>query len=151
LVPRVRPEIDVEEALCKLEGFTCAPSETVYWQHGHSTERDFIYVTTQSLSRQRLAALSEEVGDERSLLVYCMAFQGSATAFANLTVKKIPNAVLRRCEWGAGRLQSSGCGTAAGAGGRRSTKRGAGRAPAPVTSTGAPTVRGIGVGEDHGG
>jgi hypothetical protein len=151
LVPRVRPEIDVEEALCKLEGFTCAPSETVYWQHGHSTERDFIYVTTQSLSRQRLGALSEEVGDERSLLVYCMAFRGSATAFANLTVKKIPTAVLRRCEWGVGRLQSSGCGTAAGAGGRRSTKRGAGRAPAPVTSTGAPTVRGIGVGEDHGG
>ncbi len=88
------------EALCKLEGFTYAPSETVYWQHGHSTERDFIYVTTQSLSRQRLAALSDEVGDERSLLVYCMAFRGSGTAFANLTVKKIPNAVLRRCEWG---------------------------------------------------
>jgi hypothetical protein len=151
LVPRVRPEIDVEEALCKVDGFTCAPSETVYWQHGRSTERDFIYVTTQSLSRQRLAALSEEVGDERSLLVYCMAFQGSATAFANLTVKKIPNAVLRRCEWGAGRLQSSGCGTAARAGDRRSTKRGAGRAPAPVTSTGAPTVRGIGVGAGHGG
>lgn len=88
------------EALCKLEGFTCAPSETVYWQHGHSTERDFIYVTTQSLSRQRLAALSEEVGDARSLLVYCMAFRGGATAFANLTVKKIPNAILQRCEWG---------------------------------------------------
>ena len=44
----------------------------------------------------RLAALSEEVGDERSLLVYCMAFRGGAAAFANLTVKKIPNAVLHR-------------------------------------------------------
>ncbi len=38
------------EALCKLEGFTYAPSDSVYWQHGHSTERDFIYVTTQSFS-----------------------------------------------------------------------------------------------------
>ena len=27
------------EAACKLEGFTYAPSETLYWQHGHSTER----------------------------------------------------------------------------------------------------------------
>ena len=36
------------EAMCKLEGFTYAPSDTVYWQHGHSTERDFIYVTTQT-------------------------------------------------------------------------------------------------------
>src|SRR5262249_39088439 len=33
------------EALCKLEGFIYAPSDSVYWQHGHSTERDFIYVT----------------------------------------------------------------------------------------------------------
>ena len=34
------------EAVCKLEGFIYAPSDTVYWQQGHSTERDFIYVTT---------------------------------------------------------------------------------------------------------
>ena len=38
------------EACCKLEGFQYAPSDTVYWQHGHSTERDFIYVTTQHLN-----------------------------------------------------------------------------------------------------
>jgi adenine-specific DNA-methyltransferase len=87
-------------ALCKLEGFTYAPSETAYWQHGHSTERDFVYVTTQKLTRERLAALSEEVGDGRSLLVYCMAFRGNTSGFPNLTVKKIPNAVLHRCEWG---------------------------------------------------
>jgi adenine-specific DNA-methyltransferase len=88
------------EALCKLEGFTYSPSETVYWQHGRSTEEDFIYVTTQTLSRDHLAALSEEVGEGRTLLVYCMAFRGNAAAFPNLTVKKIPNAVLHRCEWG---------------------------------------------------
>ena len=88
------------EALCKLEGFTYAPSETIYWQHGRSTERDFIYVTTQTLSRDQLAALSEEVGEERTLLVYCMAFRGKAGLFANLTVKKIPSAIIDRCEWG---------------------------------------------------
>ena len=31
----------VSEAMCKLMGFTYAPSETIYWQHGHSTEQDF--------------------------------------------------------------------------------------------------------------
>ena len=88
------------EALCKLEGFTYAPSDTLYWQHGYSTERDFIYVTTQTLSPEQLQALSEEVGPERSLLVLCMAFRGAVDALPNLTVKKIPKQVLERCEWG---------------------------------------------------
>jgi len=88
------------EALCKLEGFTYAPSDTVYWQHGHSTERDFLYVTTANLNHEQLQALSDEVGSERSLLVVCSAFRGRKDGYANLTVKKIPKAVLSRCEWG---------------------------------------------------
>jgi adenine-specific DNA-methyltransferase len=88
------------EALCKLEGFTYAPNDALYWQHGSSTERDFIYVTTQTLGPQQLASLSEEVGPDRSLLVLCSAFRGSVTAHANLTVKKIPNHIRARCEWG---------------------------------------------------
>ena len=87
-------------ALCKLEGFTYAPSDAVYWQHGHSTERDFIYVTTQTLSPEQLAQLSDEVGPERSLLVLCLAFRGGDDRYPNLTVKKIPKTVLARCEWG---------------------------------------------------
>ena len=56
--------------------FTYAPSDTVYWQHGHSTERDFIYVTTQNLSHEQLQQLSDEVGENRTLLVLCAAFRG---------------------------------------------------------------------------
>ncbi|MEK6409534.1 MAG: site-specific DNA-methyltransferase [Acidobacteriota bacterium] len=88
------------EALCKLEGFIYAPSDTIYWQHGHSTERDFVYVTTQNLSPDQLQQLSDEVGSDHSLLVLCTAFRGKAERWANLTVKKIPRAVLSRCEWG---------------------------------------------------
>ncbi len=88
------------EALCKLEGFTYAPSDSVYWQHGHSTERDFIYVTTASLTHEQLQQLNDEVGPERSLLVLCTAFRARASAYENLTVKKIPKQVLARCEWG---------------------------------------------------
>ena len=88
------------EALCKLEGFYYAPSDTLYWQHGHSTERDFIYVTTQSLSADQLQQLSDEVGPERTLLVLCLAFRGQPDRWPNLTVKKIPKQVLARCEWG---------------------------------------------------
>ncbi|MPW05892.1 site-specific DNA-methyltransferase [Paraburkholderia sp. CNPSo 3155] len=88
------------EAVCKLMGFSYEPSEQCYWMHGHSSERDFIYVTTQSLTRDQLRAISEEVGDERSLLVCCKAFNAKPDAFLNLTIKKIPLAVLRKCEWG---------------------------------------------------
>lgn len=88
------------EAMCKLMGFTYAPSEEFYWQHGHSTETDFIYVTTQTVTRDQLGAISEEVGKKRSLLICCSAFRGKPDAFPNLTLKKIPLAVLQKCEWG---------------------------------------------------
>jgi len=89
------------EAICKLEGFTYAPSEEVYWQHGHSTENDFIYVTTQTLTREQFQRLSDEVGEGRSLLVMCGAFRvKNLDDFPNLTIKKIPKAVMNRCEWG---------------------------------------------------
>ena len=88
------------EALCKLEGFTYAPSETEYFIHGHSTETDFIWVTTQNLGHEQLAVLSEDLGSNRSLLVLCSAYRADVKQFPNLTVKKIPNAVLSRCEWG---------------------------------------------------
>ena len=106
--PVINPEYDathLAEALCKLEGFNYAPSEVQWWQHGHSSERDFIYVTTQNLSAEQLQALSDEVGSDQSLLVCCAAFHGVTAAKAserwpNLTLKKIPKMVLARCEWG---------------------------------------------------
>ena len=94
-----KPEM-LAEAVCKLEGFTYAPSDTVYWQHGQSTERDFIYVTTQNLSHDQLQQLSDEVGPNRTLLVMCTAFRSKPDRYPNLTIKKIPKAVLSRCEWG---------------------------------------------------
>jgi adenine-specific DNA-methyltransferase len=106
--PVINPEhnaAQLAEALSKLEGFTYAPSDINWWQHGHSSERDFIYVTTQNLSAEQLQALSDEVGSDQSLLVCCPAFHGVTAAKAserwpNLTLKKIPKMVLARCEWG---------------------------------------------------
>ena len=89
------------EAVCKLEGFTYAPSDAHFWLHGHPTEEDFIYVTTQTLSHEQLQLLNDEVGGQRSLLVMCAAYRAVADAvYPNLTIKKIPQAVLQRCEYG---------------------------------------------------
>jgi adenine-specific DNA-methyltransferase len=40
------------------------------------------------------------VGPKRTLLVCCKAWSGKESALPNLTVKKIPQAVLQKCEWG---------------------------------------------------
>jgi adenine-specific DNA-methyltransferase len=88
------------EAVCTLEGFTYEPSDGVYWIHGKSSESDYIYVTTQTLNNKQLAALSDEVGKSRTLLIMCGAFRAKAGGFSNLTIKKIPNSVLAKCEWG---------------------------------------------------
>ena len=96
------------------------PDESEYFIHGKSTERDYIYVTTNYLKAEHLRALSELVGSERTLLICCKGFENcggrGATAlpggalgdralpggmrFPNLTVKKIPKAVLDKCEYG---------------------------------------------------
>ena len=104
----INPEYDaamLAAAMCKLEGFTYAPSEVLWWQQGNSSERDFIYVTTQTLSAEQLEALGNEVGEARSLLVCCAAYRGVTSAQAaerwpNLTIKTIPKMVKDRCEWG---------------------------------------------------
>jgi adenine-specific DNA-methyltransferase len=88
------------EAMCKHLNFEFDPSDAVYWQHGRSTESDFIYITTQTLSRNQLAQISEEVGEQRTLLICCTAFRANQDEFHNLTIKKIPKAVLNKCEYG---------------------------------------------------
>jgi len=97
---KYNPEM-LTEAMCKLEGFNYAPSKDFYWMHGESTESDFIYVTTQTLTREQLVKLSDEVGPSRSLLICCSAFRvRKLDDFPNLTLKKIPLAVMSKCEWG---------------------------------------------------
>lgn len=91
----------LSEAMCKHFGFSYSPSEDQYWMHGHSSESDFIYVTTASLTHEQLRTISDEVGNERTLLICCKAFQSTEAAdFKNLTIRKIPAAVLGKCEWG---------------------------------------------------
>ena len=105
VISRDYDAVMLAQAVAKLEGFSYAPSEVHWWQHGSSSERDFIYVTTQNLAAEQLQALAEEVGPQRSLVVVCSAWRGVTAAVAaerwpNLTLKKIPKMVLARCEWG---------------------------------------------------
>lgn len=88
------------EAMCKHFNYIYAPSDEAYWMHGHASENAFIYITTASLTFDQLRAISDEVGEDRSLLICCMAYEAQGESLDNLTLKKIPRVVLDRCEWG---------------------------------------------------
>lgn len=88
------------EAMCKHFNYAYAPSTEHYWMHGSSSETSFIYVTTSSLTFEQLRAISDEVGENRSLLICCTAYEAKGESLPNLTLRKIPGAVLDRCEWG---------------------------------------------------
>lgn len=87
------------EAMCRHMGFTYAPSTAHFWMHGRSSETDYLYVTTGSLSHDQLRTISDEVGATRSLMICCKAFMAKTEAFPNLTLKKIPKSILTKCEW----------------------------------------------------
>ena len=87
------------EAMCKILGYHYKPDTEKYWKQGFSSEKSFIFTTTMSVQEESLDKLAAEVGDD-NLLICCSAFVGNKSAFPNITVKKIPSAILKKCEWG---------------------------------------------------
>ena len=87
-------------AVCKLNGFRYNPNPEFYWMQGQGSERDYIYVTTQHMTKQILDWISDSVGSNRSLLVCCGSYRCNPDDYENLTIKKIPQSVLNCCEWG---------------------------------------------------
>lgn len=88
-------------AMAKHEGFTFFPDTEIFWKQGHSTEKDFIFTTTQFITVEFLDKLYEELQPDESLLIACKTFQETCrNRHGNITVKKIPNMLLGRCEFG---------------------------------------------------
>lgn len=87
-------------AMAKQEGYTYQPDAALYWKQGQSSEHDFIYTTTQFLTVESLDAISETMQEGESLLICCTAFQKECQSHSsNITVKKIPQMLLGRCEF----------------------------------------------------
>ena len=87
-------------AMAKHEGFTYAPDADVYWKQGKGAEKDYIFTTTQFLTVEALEQLHEQMGEDESLLICCTSFQSECrNRFPNITLKKIPQMLLGRCEF----------------------------------------------------
>jgi adenine-specific DNA-methyltransferase len=88
-------------AMAKQEGFKYQPHESTYWKHGQSSEQDFIFTTTQFLTVEALDSIKDEMQPGETLMICCKSFQKECTGkYANITIKKIPQMLLGRCEYG---------------------------------------------------
>ena len=88
-------------AMAKNEGFQYRPDENIYWKQGKSTEKDYIFTTTSFITVEYLDKIREEMKPDESLLICCKSFQEACeNRYPNITVKKIPNMLLGRCEFG---------------------------------------------------
>ena len=88
-------------AMAKQEGYTYQPSQEVYWKQGFGSETDYIYTTTQFMTVEALSAIHETMAEDETLLICCTSFQRECKqAFNNISIKKIPQMLLGRCEFG---------------------------------------------------
>lgn len=91
----------IAAAVAKINGFTYAPNKEVYWKQGYSQDNSFIYVTTQYLDSKMLDSIAEDVDSFENLLVCAPAFDnGLSKRYDNINVRKIPQSVLKKCEFG---------------------------------------------------
>lgn len=88
-------------AVAKQEGFKYEPDEHVYWKQGMSSEKDFIFTTTQFITAELMDKIHEEMQPGESLLIACKSYQeGCENRHANISIKKIPHMLMGRCEFG---------------------------------------------------
>jgi len=88
-------------AMAKHEGFRYSPHEEIYWKQGYSTEKDYIFTTTIFMTVEHLDRIYEEMKPDENLLITCKSFQEACQSrYLNITVKKIPQMLLGRCEFG---------------------------------------------------
>ena len=88
-------------AMAKQEGFHYLPHESIYWKQGNSSEKDFIFTTTQFITVEMLDRIAEEMLPNESLLICCKGFKAECKSRqTNITIKKIPQMLYGRCEFG---------------------------------------------------
>lgn len=88
-------------AVAKINGYHYAPDSETFWKQGFCQDNSFIYVTTQYLTGEVLDGIAAEVGAFENLLICAPAFDtGLNKRYENITVRKIPQSVLDKCQYG---------------------------------------------------
>lgn len=88
-------------AMAKHNNFKYQPDQSFYWKQGQSTEKDFIFTTTNFITAEFLDKIHEEMQPGDSLLICCKSYQEACeNRHSNISIKKIPQMILGKCEFG---------------------------------------------------
>lgn len=92
----------IAAAVAKHNGFIYAPDENIFWKQGKSHENSFIFTTTNYLTGEMVEEIFAEMKNFERLLICAPAFDiGLNDRHENISVKKIPQTLLKQCEYGA--------------------------------------------------
>ena len=87
-------------AMALHEGFTYAPDDNYYWKQGKN-ENAYIFTTTAHITMECLSSIESEMQEGEYLIIACRSYDsGADKLFKNIKIKKIPQVLLDRCEFG---------------------------------------------------
>ena len=83
------------------EGFHYQPDGDLFWKQSVGNENSYLFVTTRHLNSPYLDSIKDTMEEDEYLIIACRSFDsGLDKAYDNITVKKIPQMLLERCEFG---------------------------------------------------
>lgn len=83
------------------EGFHYQPDSSLFWKQSVGNESSYLFVTTRHLNSTYLDSIKDTMEDGEFLIIACRSFDsGLDKAYKNITIKKIPQMLLSRCEFG---------------------------------------------------
>ena len=86
-------------AIALHEGFTYAPDESIFWKQSKGSEKSYLYVTTRFVNQAFVNSIQSTMKDDEYLIIVCKAHERGITS-SQIAVKKIPQAVLKNCDFG---------------------------------------------------
>ena len=87
-------------AMALHEGFTYEPDSSAFWKQSHGNEKSYLFVTTRHLNTAFMDSIIGGMEDDEYLVIACCSFdKGMDKLNPHITVKKIPQMLLERCEF----------------------------------------------------
>ena len=83
------------------EGFEYQPDSDLFWKQSIGNEKSFLFVTTRHMNSTYLDSIKDTMEEDEYLIIACRSFDaGLDSAFKHISLKKIPQMLLDRCEFG---------------------------------------------------